>query len=157
MSKMIFEKAWSVVKGSRAPDYHTINRPPKPVVSFPKTVRNSRLGTTGSGERGEGSRPITADSFDYADPNVYEDGKTISQLRSKTSMAKPLHLGRIMESANNSPYEYSEYLKPDARQHLIDEMEEDVIAGKPRYAMRMPRPEEEEETEQRRQELLADE
>ena len=80
---------------------------------------------------------------------------THSQLRSKTSMAKPLHLDRLVDSGDpNNPYAH---LNTDGRQHLIDEMEEDVVAGKPRYAMRMPRPDEEEETEQRRKEILASE
>ena len=137
MSKMTaFDKAWSLMKESRfpwgAPDYHTINRPSKPAVNIADTW-------DGEGE--------------WVDPNVEEDGMTHSQLRSKTSMAKPLHLDRLVDSGDpNNPYAH---LNADVRQHLIGEMEEDVVAGKPRYTMRMPRPDEEEETEQRRQELLA--
>tara|TARA_B100000287_G_scaffold399487_1_gene417814 strand:+ start:371 stop:772 length:402 start_codon:yes stop_codon:yes gene_type:complete len=130
-----FDKAWSLMKESRfpwgAPDYHTINRPSKPVVHI----------------EGKGGG--------YVDPNIEEDGLDYEQLRSKTSMAKPLHLDRLVDSGDpNNPYAH---LNADVRQHLIGEMERDVVAGKPRYAMRMPRPDEEEETEQRRQELLAGE
>ena len=133
-----FDKAWSVVKGSPAPDYHTIKRPSKPVVRL---------------ESG------------YVDPNNYEDGKSImadtdhpddpNSLAVRTSMAQPRLLEQLMESADpNKPWAN---LDDDMRQHYIEEMERDVIAGKPRYVMRMPRPDEEEETEQRRQEVLAGE
>ena len=134
-----FDKAWEVVKGRfGAPDYHTIKRPSKPVVRL---------------ESG------------YVDPNNYEDGKSMmadtdnpddpNSLAVRTSMAEPRNLDLLMESADpNKPYAH---LDDDMRQHYIEEMERDVIAGKPRYVMRMPRPDEEEETEQRRQEVLAGE
>jgi len=137
-----FDRAWSVVKGSRAPDYHTIKRPSKPVVHL----------------EGEG----------YVDPNNYEDGKSTmpnwdnpddpNSLGVRTSMAKPLNLDRLMDQDYmNAGYGGGERYSEEIEQHMIDEMERDVRAGKPRYAMRMPRPEEEEETEQRRQDILAGE